>query len=86
MSLFCRFPARGALSRPAHDESRVFRRRRQRRLAARGGPMYAGGKQVGVASTSDRQPYTAYINITQYRNWISATEDVRPRPRGRHFP
>jgi secreted trypsin-like serine protease len=41
-----------------------------------GGPMYAGGKQVGVASTSDRQSYTAYINITRYRDWISATAGV----------
>ncbi|MEU0791711.1 trypsin-like serine protease [Amycolatopsis sp. NPDC005961] len=41
-----------------------------------GGPMYAGGKQVGVASTSDRQSYTAYINITKYRDWISATAGV----------
>jgi hypothetical protein len=41
-----------------------------------GGPMYANGKQVGVASTSDRQSYTAYINITKYRDWISGTAGV----------
>jgi secreted trypsin-like serine protease len=41
-----------------------------------GGPMYANGKQVGVASTSDRQSYTAYINITQYRDWIQSVAGV----------
>ncbi|SEP07043.1 S1 family peptidase [Amycolatopsis saalfeldensis] len=41
-----------------------------------GGPMYANGKQVGVASTSDRQSYTAYINVTLYRDWISSVAGV----------
>ncbi|WP_033289535.1 S1 family peptidase [Amycolatopsis jejuensis] len=41
-----------------------------------GGPMYANGKQVGVASTSDRQSYTAYINVTQYRDWIRSVAGV----------
>ncbi|MFB9926586.1 S1 family peptidase [Amycolatopsis halotolerans] len=41
-----------------------------------GGPMYANGKQVGVASTSDRQSYTAYINVTQYRDWIQSVAGV----------
>jgi secreted trypsin-like serine protease len=37
-----------------------------------GGPMFADDEQVGVASTSDRQSNTAYVNITQYRDWISS--------------
>jgi len=41
-----------------------------------GGPMYANGKQVGVASTSDRQSYTAYINVTRYRDWIKSVAGV----------
>ncbi|PKV96054.1 trypsin [Amycolatopsis echigonensis] len=41
-----------------------------------GGPMYANGKQVGVASTSDRQSYTAYINVTRYRDWIQSVAGV----------
>ncbi|GAA3524527.1 trypsin-like serine protease [Amycolatopsis ultiminotia] len=41
-----------------------------------GGPMYANGKQVGVASTSDRQSYTAYINVTLYRDWIKSVAGV----------
>lgn len=41
-----------------------------------GGPMFANGKQVGVASTSDRQSTTAYNNITQYRDWIKQTAGV----------
>ena len=41
-----------------------------------GGPMYANGKQVGVASTSDRKTTTAYINITKYRDWIKSVAGV----------
>jgi secreted trypsin-like serine protease len=41
-----------------------------------GGPMFATAPdgsyvQVGVASTSDRQNFTAYGNITVYRDWIA---------------
>ncbi|WP_020666229.1 S1 family peptidase [Amycolatopsis nigrescens] len=41
-----------------------------------GGPMFASGKQVGVASTSDRATRTAYTNITRYRSWISSIAGV----------
>ncbi|RJQ89060.1 S1 family peptidase [Amycolatopsis panacis] len=41
-----------------------------------GGPMYANGKQVGVASTSDRSTTTAYINVTRYRDWIKSVAGV----------
>ncbi|ONI84312.1 trypsin [Actinosynnema sp. ALI-1.44] len=41
-----------------------------------GGPMFASGKQVGVASTSDRQTTTAYTNITRYRPWIQQIAGV----------
>lgn len=47
-----------------------------------GGPMFAtspadgGYYQVGVASTSDRQTFTAYTNITQYRDWIAGIAGV----------
>lgn len=41
-----------------------------------GGPMFANGKQVGVASTSDRQTTTAYNNITEYRDWIKSLAGV----------
>ena len=47
-----------------------------------GGPMFAtspvdgGYYQVGVASTSDRQTFTAYTNITQYRDWIASIAGV----------
>jgi secreted trypsin-like serine protease len=41
-----------------------------------GGPMFANGKQVGVASTSDRVSYTAYINVTLYRDWIASVAGV----------
>lgn len=41
-----------------------------------GGPMFAGDKQVGVASTSDRASNTAYVNVTQYRDWISSLAGV----------
>ncbi|HEX6360602.1 S1 family peptidase [Actinophytocola sp.] len=41
-----------------------------------GGPMFASGRQVGVASTSDRATRTAYTNITQYRSWISSIAGV----------
>jgi secreted trypsin-like serine protease len=37
-----------------------------------GGPMFANGRQIGVASTSDRSSVSNYTNIntTSYRNWI----------------
>ncbi|MGM1063601.1 S1 family peptidase [Saccharothrix sp. Mg75] len=41
-----------------------------------GGPMMAGGVQVGVASTSDRQTTTAYTNVTRYRSWIQSVAGV----------
>jgi secreted trypsin-like serine protease len=42
-----------------------------------GGPMFsASGRQVGVASTSDRSTRTAYTNITRYRSWIQANAGV----------
>ncbi|MFI6031821.1 S1 family peptidase [Amycolatopsis magusensis] len=41
-----------------------------------GGPMFASGRQVGVASTSDRSNNTAYTNITRYRSWISQVAGV----------
>ncbi|GAA4852918.1 S1 family peptidase [Saccharopolyspora rosea] len=41
-----------------------------------GGPMFAGGVQVGVASTSDRQSNTAYANLTGYREWIKSVAGV----------
>jgi secreted trypsin-like serine protease len=41
-----------------------------------GGPMFASGRQVGVASTSDRATRTAYTNITRYRSWISSIAGV----------
>jgi secreted trypsin-like serine protease len=41
-----------------------------------GGPMFASGRQVGVASTSDRATSTAYTNITQYRTWIRSVAGV----------
>ncbi|WIX80314.1 trypsin-like serine protease [Amycolatopsis carbonis] len=41
-----------------------------------GGPMFASGRQVGVASTSDRSNNTAYTNITQDRSWISQVAGV----------
>jgi secreted trypsin-like serine protease len=41
-----------------------------------GGPMFASGRQVGVASTSDRSTSTAYTNITQYRTWIRSVAGV----------
>jgi secreted trypsin-like serine protease len=46
-----------------------------------GGPMFATAPdgsyvQVGVASTSDRQNFTAYGNITVYRDWIAGLAGV----------
>jgi|GEM_PF-2558774 len=41
-----------------------------------GGPMMASGRQVGVASTSDRATRTAYTNITRYRSWIASIAGV----------
>ncbi|GAB1508823.1 S1 family peptidase [Actinophytocola sp. KF-1] len=46
-----------------------------------GGPMFATAPdgsyvQVGVASTSDRQTFTAYANLTAYRDWIASIAGV----------
>jgi secreted trypsin-like serine protease len=41
-----------------------------------GGPMFGGGRQVGVASTSDRATRTNYTNITRYRSWIQSVAGV----------
>jgi secreted trypsin-like serine protease len=46
-----------------------------------GGPMFAHAPdgsyvQVGVASTSDRQSFTAYGNVTVYRDWIASVAGV----------
>ncbi|GAA2974590.1 S1 family peptidase [Actinokineospora diospyrosa] len=41
-----------------------------------GGPMFASGRQVGVASTSNRSDYTTYTNITRYRSWIQSVAGV----------
>lgn len=46
-----------------------------------GGPMFATAPdgsyvQVGVASTSDRQSFTAYGNVTVYRDWIAGLAGV----------
>lgn len=46
-----------------------------------GGPMFATAPdgsyvQVGVASTSDRQTFTAYGNVTVYRDWIAGIAGV----------
>lgn len=41
-----------------------------------GGPMFASGRQVGVASTSDRHVRTGYANVTQYRDWIYSIAGV----------
>lgn len=41
-----------------------------------GGPMFANGRQVGVASTSNRYDYTSYTNITRYRSWIQSIAGV----------
>ncbi|WP_037310947.1 S1 family peptidase [Amycolatopsis orientalis] len=41
-----------------------------------GGPMFSGGRQVGVASTSDRSNNTAYTNVTRYRSWIQQVAGV----------
>lgn len=41
-----------------------------------GGPMFGSGRQVGVASTSDRATRTNYTNITRYRDWIASVAGV----------
>jgi hypothetical protein len=38
--------------------------------------MFASGRQVGVASTSDRATRTAYTNVTRYRPWIQSIAGV----------
>jgi secreted trypsin-like serine protease len=39
-----------------------------------GGPMFGAGRQVGVASTSDRGP--THPNLTRYRGWIQSVAGV----------
>jgi secreted trypsin-like serine protease len=41
-----------------------------------GGPMFSGGRQVGVASTSDRDRRTFYTNVTRYRSFIRSVAGV----------
>ncbi len=41
-----------------------------------GGPMFGAGRQVGVASTSNRSTVTNYTNITRYRPWIQSVAGV----------
>ncbi|OLR92068.1 S1 family peptidase [Actinokineospora bangkokensis] len=41
-----------------------------------GGPMFGNGRQVGVASTSDRSTVTNYTNVTVYRSWIQSIAGV----------
>ncbi|GGU62653.1 S1 family peptidase [Lentzea flava] len=43
-----------------------------------GGPMFANGRQVGVASTSDRRSVSNYTSINHgpYRDWIRRTAGV----------
>jgi secreted trypsin-like serine protease len=41
-----------------------------------GGPMFGQGRQVGVASTSNRSTVTNYTNITRYRPWIQSVAGV----------
>ncbi|HEU5474658.1 MAG TPA: trypsin-like serine protease [Actinophytocola sp.] len=41
-----------------------------------GGPMFSDGKQVGIASTSDRDRRTFYTNVTRYRAFIRSVAGV----------
>ena len=41
-----------------------------------GGPMFADGRQVGVASTSDRATRSNYTRIATYRSWITSNAGV----------
>ncbi|MGI5504795.1 S1 family peptidase [Lentzea sp. JNUCC 0626] len=41
-----------------------------------GGPMFGAGKQVGVASTSDRSTRSNYTRIATYRSWITSNAGV----------
>lgn len=41
-----------------------------------GGPMFAAGRQVGVASTSDRATRSNYTRIATYRSWITTNAGV----------
>ncbi|WP_026424790.1 S1 family peptidase [Actinokineospora inagensis] len=41
-----------------------------------GGPMVGNGRQIGVASTSDRQSVTNYTSVGQYRTWIKSIAGV----------
>jgi hypothetical protein len=38
--------------------------------------MFSGGKQVGIASTSDRDRRTFYTNVTRYRDFIRSVAGV----------
>jgi len=41
-----------------------------------GGPMFASGSIVGVASTSDRRKRTCYASTVYYRDWIFSVSGV----------
>ncbi|PPK66301.1 trypsin-like serine protease [Actinokineospora auranticolor] len=41
-----------------------------------GGPMFGNGRQIGVASTSDRSSVTNYTSVGQYRSWIQSIAGV----------
>ncbi|GAA3042228.1 S1 family peptidase [Actinokineospora globicatena] len=41
-----------------------------------GGPMFGNGRQIGVASTSDRQSITNYTSVGSYRSWIQSIAGV----------
>ncbi|WP_018684985.1 S1 family peptidase [Actinokineospora enzanensis] len=41
-----------------------------------GGPMFANGRQIGVASTSDRSSVTNYTHVGVYRSWIRSVAGV----------
>jgi secreted trypsin-like serine protease len=41
-----------------------------------GGPMFGAGRQVGVASTSDRATRSNYTRIATYRSWITQNAGV----------
>lgn len=41
-----------------------------------GGPMFAGDRIVGVASTSDRDKRACYTSVVHYRHWIHTVSGV----------
>lgn len=41
-----------------------------------GGPMFSGNRQVGVASTSDRDTRTFYTSVIEYRTFIQSVAGV----------